>query len=66
MKHLPLLLCGVLLIFSACADKEKSLQLKITVTLSDSLNVENLDGRLLLMFSRKEGGGQEGGQEGGW
>lgn len=50
MKKIYVLLAVVSLLLSACTS-ETSNQLRFTVQLSDSLNVDTLDGRLLLMLS---------------
>ncbi|AVI51769.1 hypothetical protein C5O00_11565 [Pukyongia salina] len=50
MKKIYVLLAVVSLLLSACTS-ETSNQIRFTVQLSDSLNVDALDGRLLLMLS---------------
>jgi hypothetical protein len=55
MKILKLLSLAILLSITGCDNsKKESTKIKIDVTISDSLKVESLDGRLLLMLSNND------------
>ena len=52
MKTIPFLLTVLWLSLSACT--EKAPQIEISITLSETLDMESLDGRLLLMLSNND------------
>jgi len=51
MIRIPFFCCLLLLTLVGCQPTDSNPQISITVTLSDSLDISNVDGRLLLMLS---------------
>lgn len=51
MKRIPILCCLILLAITGCQTTDSTPEISFTITLSDSLDLSNVDGRLLLMLS---------------